>query len=933
VSSQASPQLLWVTGELAATLRDARLALEEFSEHPEQPESMRRCAEMLHQAHGALRVAEVYGASLLADEMEMLALHLERSAGTEHSHEEGLDALSRAIVQLPPYLDRVVTSGRDIPLVLLPLLNDLRAARGTPLLSENTLLLLNLPSDRHLLAHGARPRPTGEDIAQLARKLRPRYQAALLSWIRGERPDSSLAVIADVCTAFERAAAEISVYQLWWVISGVVEGLRQGGLPASAAIKRLLGQVDRQIRRLIDEGETGLAAAPPVELLNSLLFYVARSTTRGTRVSSIRNTFSLGDLLPDQDDLVDARDSLGGPSVQLMRTVADAIREDLGKVKDALDLFARTGNLPADGLETQLGMLTKIGDTLGVLGLGDVRDEVKTESDRLRGLLDRDRADAEEELLAAAAALLRVEDRLDARLMRLVVDQTDDTDVMPMTDGALEFRGVTEALLRECLFNMARVRDAITERLSGPIDPQIADSVPALLRGVTAALLILDHPRAVAILERITAIVRKMLEPGAADMRREALDRLADAIVSLEYFMETIRAGRKEPVFMLENAEACLDSVPMLGGPVPEYAPIDVQPTETVTLRPKAAEAPAEPPPPVSPVPPVPAAPVYAGADRPDPELLELFIEEAKELQDSIRMHFPRWLADGNTGELGTVRRNFHTLKGSGRMVGATLIGEFAWSVERLMNALLEQRVERSEQVVQLLERAVAAVPELIEQLETGRAPAANVEAMIVEATALADTTPPVATVAAVAEAEVSAPVAGEAESGFEPDRAASAEPPPELEGAAAETPPEAESTTEPEPAAETPAAEPLPAVEGPSPSPRSRPKPNRSRSPRSRPKPNRSRSPRSRPKPNRSRSRKARPNLDPPCRRWIRSCATFSRARRRATSRTCASSSRTARCAPRPMRSPRQPTAPRTRFLAAPTWRTSRRRWPSRAP
>lgn len=584
--SQPSPQLLWVTGELAGTLRDARIALEEFAERPDQPEAIKRCAEMLHQAHGALRIAEVYGASLLADEMEQLALHLHRNVATGQSMEEGLDALSRAIVQLPPYLDRVVTGGRDIPLVLLPLLNDLRAARGSPLLSENTLLLLNLPSDRQLLARGARPQPSGEDIAALAKKLRPRYQAALLNWIRGERPDSSLAVIADVSTAFERAAAETSVYQLWWVLGGVIEALRQGGLTASAAIKRLLGQVDRQIRRLVDEGEAGLAAAPPVELLNSLLFYVARSATRGTRVNAIRSTFSLGDLLPDQDDLAEARDSLGGPSVQLMRTVAGAIREDLGKVKDAFDLFARTGKVPAEGLEAQLEMLAKIGDTLGVLGLGDVRDEVQTEANRLHGLLERDRDEAEEELLSVAAALLRVEDRLDERLMRLVLEEPAREPGDEAAEAADdELQNVAEALLRECLFNMAHVRDAISERLAGPIDPQLADAVPGLLKAVTAALLILEHPRAVHVIERITSYVRRMLEPGAEDMRREALDRLADAIVSLEYYMETIRAGRKDPVFMLENAEACLDALPFLEeGAIPEYQEVTTPPGDTVTL-------------------------------------------------------------------------------------------------------------------------------------------------------------------------------------------------------------------------------------------------------------------------------------------------------------------------------------------------------------
>jgi chemosensory pili system protein ChpA (sensor histidine kinase/response regulator) len=823
VSEQVSPQLLWVTGELAGTLRDARVALEEFAEHPEQAEPVGRCAELLHQAHGALRMAEIYGASLLAEEMEQLALHLHRGVTTGQSPEEGLDALSRAIVQLPPYLERVATGGRDIPLVLLPLLNDLRAARGSALLSENTLLLLNLPSDQHLLARGARPQPSGEDLVALARQLRPRYQVALLAWIRGERPDSSLAVIADVAAAFERAATEMSVYQLWWVLGGVVEALRQGGLPASAAIKRLLGQVDRQIRRLIDEGEAGVAAAPPVELLNSLLFYVARSSTRGSRVSVIRDTFSLGDLLPDLGDLADARDSLGGPSVALMHTVAGAIREDLGKVKDTLDLQARTGNIPPEVLDSQFDMLCKIGDTLGVLGLGDFRDEVQTEAQRLRTLLGKAPKEAEEELLAVAAALLRVEDRLDGRLVGLVVEEPAAREAGAEDEGEAELQQVRDALLRECLINMARVRDAINERLSGPIDPQLADHVPELLRAVTAALLMLEFPRAVAVLERITTHVRQMIEPGAADMRRHALDRLADAIVSVEYFMETVRAGRKSPLFMLENAETCLDAMPRLAPELPEppelpeYAPVETPPDETIAMR----EATPEPEPErplqrapsfTAPPPAEPTAPVYAGEERPDPELIELFIEEAKELEEVIRTRLPAWLSGADTAELGVVRRAFHTIKGSGRMVGAKLIGEYAWSIERLMNALLEQRVERTEPVVQFLERAVTLLPALIEQLESGRAPEADVQSWIVQASAFAESRPNAAEtfaalldgrpVEATPAVEPELAAEPEAEIGMEAAPEPEPEPEPETESAAEAAPaPEPEREPEREPA------------------------------------------------------------------------------------------------------------------------------------
>ena len=63
----------------------------------------------------------------------------------------------RAMVQLPSYVERVLAGGRDLALVLLPLLNDLRAVRGSPLLSEGTLLPLNLKSDQQ--AAPSHPRP------------------------------------------------------------------------------------------------------------------------------------------------------------------------------------------------------------------------------------------------------------------------------------------------------------------------------------------------------------------------------------------------------------------------------------------------------------------------------------------------------------------------------------------------------------------------------------------------------------------------------------------------------------------------------------------------------------------------------------------------------------------------------------------------------
>src|SRR5207248_115111 len=76
-----------------------------------------------------------------------------------------------------------------------------------------------------------------------------------------------------------------------------------------------------------------------------------------------------------------------------------------------------------------------------------------------------------------------------------------------------------------------------------------------------------------------------------------------------------------------------------------------------------------------------------------DAELLDIFLTEAAEVLDTVAEHHR--LLTHNPGDreaLATVRRQFHTLKGSGRMVGLTEFGELAWQVEQIGNRLLEEQ-------------------------------------------------------------------------------------------------------------------------------------------------------------------------------------------------------------------------------------------------
>lgn len=85
-----------------------------------------------------------------------------------------------------------------------------------------------------------------------------------------------------------------------------------------------------------------------------------------------------------------------------------------------------------------------------------------------------------------------------------------------------------------------------------------------------------------------------------------------------------------------------------------------------------------------------------------DEEIVEIFAEEAEEIIAELAELFVQWQQDLNAIDtLTVIRRHFHTLKGSGRMVGANQMGEFAWGIEELLNSVLQDHVPLTEEIRQ----------------------------------------------------------------------------------------------------------------------------------------------------------------------------------------------------------------------------------------
>src|SRR5688572_13446476 len=450
--------LTWVKPELDETLKQARNALQIFVEEGEEPSQLRACATYLHQVQGTLRMVELYGAAMVAEEMEQLSRALIDNKVGERDTAFGV--LMQGIVQLPDYLERLQSGHRDIPIVLLPLLNSLREARGEKGLAESVLFSPDLSRPLPPSANGPDQPLDQQELRRRAETLRGLFQGSLLRWLKDDNSPNTIRDLTDVCEQLVPITSAEAARRLFWVAAGTLDALGRGAFPASKPLKQALGKVEREIKRLAEQGDAAFRTDPPIDLTKQLLYFVAHEGSDEGRIGEIRQVFALAQG-PSEAELAHARGSLTGHNRALLETVAVAIKEDLMRVKDALDLHLRTPGASPDELSAQVEALDRVADTLGMLGLGVQRRVVQEQRSAINDVTTRQRKNDEATLLDIAGALLYVEASLDDQVERLGQAEAEPAagaSVGKMPLPGTESRKVLEILIKEAIANFAQAR-------------------------------------------------------------------------------------------------------------------------------------------------------------------------------------------------------------------------------------------------------------------------------------------------------------------------------------------------------------------------------------------------------------------------------------------------------------------------------------------
>ena len=702
--------LSWVRQELKETLKLARVQLEEYAAGADNKKLLQKCSVQLHEALGPLQMVGIKGAVLLTSEMEEVIADLLQDAVEEK--ETALELLMQAFLQLPDYLSSIRAGRKDNPAVLLPVINSLRATRGVQPLQETAVFCPDLSVRVPAMVFDVRAKKEQQDIPAMARAARLRFQSGLLAWYRGSGGDAGLQTLIDVLEQLQKRALSEPVARVWWVGAGVAEALLNGELEETTEIKQLFGQLDRQVKRLMDSGEKVFSDFLTDDLVKNLLYRISQCASASSRIAMIKSTYGLKEMPVDKDMAEQTGEGVLVFNDDLLKTVAVTIRTDIETIKEQLDAYTRNVSVDIQELAAVADRLHILGNTLDMISKESLSKEVFVHELQMRDLLAGGGGAAPLVFSAIANTLVAVEDALD--------DLTaNDAENVVLNQGV-------ETVSREVIVSMSSAKEIINEFLKNPENPDSLETVPDILEQMSGGLQLINEDRAAVVTRKVGLFVSQELIKRHKTLTADQLDTLADAMCSIEFHIEETCENRGNTGTALDIAE---QSMKKLGYPCPvaekstrEYVPVSGQdPVPAVTAVPSGQSA-AEPaktdPTGVLDNSPDIVAMQNIAADV-DEEILSIFIEEAGEELVKLKALVPSWVNCPDLQDyLVDVQRSFHTLKGSGRMVGALAVGEFAWAFESLVNKIIEGVVKPHDDIRALLARAPDVLHCLVEQVK-----------------------------------------------------------------------------------------------------------------------------------------------------------------------------------------------------------------------
>ena len=721
----------------------------------------------LHQMIGALQMIGMEGAARFTVEIEKCVAATAPSA-------DAVAASLTALNTLSEYVADVVHGQPDVPISLYPTFASLARHNGSTDIGMGELFFPVLDIFPPVRADSSKI--SSEDLGKRVAEQRARFQQGLLGWLRGTA--SGLDDMSNALGNVEQVQGEPQQRIFWWIAAGLIDCLKAGELNQSLEVKRLFSRIDRQFSRLAS-GEPHVAE----QLLRDMLYWISQVKTDLQRPRDIQRHYDLlrlagviSALTAGAPSLEQMRDALEATQVVWVRYSTSG--QDLSVVRDRLRILPQAvADLNNEPLRVLSNALATAADKLPQDTQVDLHlaNEI-TIALKLSSSLFANADAPDQELIAQASTAS--ENLANYQLVPSGSDETRHAEIQLLDDhgNAVDDQVLVGAVAREMRVNLNRAEELLEQFFRDATRRGVLDEVARLIAQIHGALSVTGQKQAVTLLERCRELIgefqRSSQSPEQADVESLARDlsglnaqleaaekgELTAGAISaslinsddassrsaplpsveqhidsdIKKSQELLQSWDESPADMLARTELkeVLDGIrgdaqlvadtsliqraehtlAMLAasGDQPSAELADAVKTLTVHGLPLELS---------------PAARGKISADEDiDREMLEVFLEEAHEVLDTVRSRLESSRSDPSNNEnLREIRRGFHTLKGSGRMVGLKDFGEVAWTAEQVMNHWLERGAAANEPLLQFVANAQGVFSAWRDDIAAGR--------------------------------------------------------------------------------------------------------------------------------------------------------------------------------------------------------------------
>ncbi|CAN7477141.1 Hpt domain-containing protein [Polaromonas sp. LjRoot131] len=776
--------LAWVLDELRKSLDGAAKALKRFVRDAEaargsdlaavDASQLRIARQQLHQAVGALEMVGLAGPALVLRAMEAAVQKFVQQP--EQCNQDAAGKIERASFALTEYLEGVLADKRVSAVSLFPQYRDVQELVRADRIHPADLWPFEWRWLEPELPATAEPR-NYDDGARAV------LDQSVLQIMKGKAPQAGKN-LRELSLGFAARQADRQPRIFWKIAAAYFEAVANDLLGSDLYVKRAASRILMQYASLA-KGDTSVSDRLAQDLLFFCSQAVSARASDTPVLSAVRSAYGLNRFKPVDYELVqfgrfdpallaqarkritsakETWSSLSAGDANKFKTVSDQfslVTDSLLKLHPpseplaqalsrAVETTVRSGHAP--GIELAMEVATSVlylEAAFDDLDPNDPQLAVRTANlaERLEGVRaggqpqplegwmeELYRRVSDKQTMGSVVGELRISlGELEKSLDVFFRNPQDKVTLQAVPGQLSQMRGVLSVLgLDQASHAVLRMRDSVEQMLVTEVDEQQARAAGTFehlgnnLGALSFLIDMLNYQPALAKKLFVYDDEKGELRPlmGRAQNAASAASAVTvnSDMLSQEVISVVQDAGQGETDANLTvkldalATHAALAEQPALAQTARDAAvavsasDADAAATALTTLAFTVAPAPA-----------APASPA-ASDDFEEDDLRDIFLEEAREVIGNGQEALAALASDpGDISQLTVLRRAFHTLKGSSRMVGLNEFGEAAWSLEQMLNTWLADQKPTTDEFRALSSEAMSGFADWIADIAANK--------------------------------------------------------------------------------------------------------------------------------------------------------------------------------------------------------------------